>query len=438
MELKIIGKSVVPDRIVLFEGDTGGKSLVFSIKKINDGISIAGLTGYLEIERDGGGSDRFLLEKTVGEEEVYFTLEVNSTLTQTEDILSSQLSFENEDKSIVYKTKVFFIEVKYSVDGDSSFEQILPSVITSLENKLTEAVAECNDVKNSFDFDRNELENALQNNYQLKEVQELETESKEIVGAINEINEKVDNIEIERGSLASGVSYDNAVSQLESNNVQDAIDEVNDSAVKRYHPVTDYGTYFYGVDKNSGERVIIGDSALRPNGIVIREEDNHIRIPTGAPPKNNNAVSKQYVDDKSANALNKSGGTMTGALYLSGNPTSSNQAATKNYVDAYHSASETTISNSTYFDNSIKVIKCGKMVNLIYNGGIKPLSAGSYVTVGTLDSQYRPKYTIEVLPRAKSQYDKVQIGTDGVVKAYVQEAITAVNNFQFCVTYIVD
>ncbi len=193
MELKIISKSVVPDRIVLFEGDTGGKNLVFSIKKVNDGISVEGLTGYLEIERDEGGSDRFLLEKTFGEDEVYFTLEVNSALTQTEDILSSQISLENEDKSIIYKSKVFFIEVKYSVDGDGSFEQVVPSVITSLENKLTEAVSECNKIKESLDFDKEEIESTLKNDYQLKESQNLETESKEIVGAINEIFNELKN-----------------------------------------------------------------------------------------------------------------------------------------------------------------------------------------------------------------------------------------------------
>ena len=39
-------------------------------------------------------------------------------------------------------------------------------------------------------------------------------------------------------------------------------------------------------------------------------------------------------DIRDANALPKSGGTMTGALILSGNPTSNMGAATKQYVDA--------------------------------------------------------------------------------------------------------
>lgn len=38
-------------------------------------------------------------------------------------------------------------------------------------------------------------------------------------------------------------------------------------------------------------------------------------------------------DIRDANALPKSGGTMTGALILHGNPTTANEAATKQYVD---------------------------------------------------------------------------------------------------------
>ena len=39
-------------------------------------------------------------------------------------------------------------------------------------------------------------------------------------------------------------------------------------------------------------------------------------------------------DIRDANALPKSGGTMTGALILRGNPTAAKEAATKQYVDA--------------------------------------------------------------------------------------------------------
>lgn len=57
---------------------------------------------------------------------------------------------------------------------------------------------------------------------------------------------------------------------------------------------------------------------------------------SGAPTSNLHAATKKYVDDNIPDVsgkLDKSGGTMTGALTLSGAPTSNLHAATKKYVD---------------------------------------------------------------------------------------------------------
>ncbi len=146
MDVKIINRSVVPDRIVLYEGDRGSKNLVFYTTKVNDGVNVEVLNGYLEIEREDGNSDIFLLEKTIVDDLVYFTLPIGLSLTDTADVLSSQVVFENGDKSLSYRTKVFYIDVKYSVDGESSYEQVLPSVITQLETKLENAVETCENI----------------------------------------------------------------------------------------------------------------------------------------------------------------------------------------------------------------------------------------------------------------------------------------------------
>ena len=45
-------------------------------------------------------------------------------------------------------------------------------------------------------------------------------------------------------------------------------------------------------------------------------------------------TSKTYVDSANALKLNLTGGTLTGALTLSGAPTSNLHAATKSYVDS--------------------------------------------------------------------------------------------------------
>lgn len=158
MDVKIINKNVVPDRIVLYEGDRGSENLVFSSLKVNDGVNLEVLSGYLEIEREDGSTDRFLLDKTVADNAVYFTLPIGLTLTERAEVLSTQVTFENESKSIAYRTKVFYIDVKYSVDGEESYEQVLPSVITQLETKLENAVETCeNIVENGAEDIKNQV-----------------------------------------------------------------------------------------------------------------------------------------------------------------------------------------------------------------------------------------------------------------------------------------
>ena len=54
---------------------------------------------------------------------------------------------------------------------------------------------------------------------------------------------------------------------------------------------------------------------------------------SGAPTSNRHAATKKYVDDEDAKQLPLSGGTLTGALTLSGAPTADLHSATKKYVD---------------------------------------------------------------------------------------------------------
>ena len=63
-------------------------------------------------------------------------------------------------------------------------------------------------------------------------------------------------------------------------------------------------------------------------------------------------------DIRDANALPKSGGTMTGALILHGNPTTANEAATKQYVDTQKAqiASSLPTSGTALTGNRIYVV----------------------------------------------------------------------------------
>ena len=63
------------------------------------------------------------------------------------------------------------------------------------------------------------------------------------------------------------------------------------------------------------------------------DADNNRIKDLGKPLLESDAATKKYVDDQFGDLLSKSGGTLTGALTLSGPPTSNLHASTKKYVD---------------------------------------------------------------------------------------------------------
>ncbi len=159
MEGKIINKNVVPNKFYLCEEDVGGKSLIFSINAINDGVDVSLLTGYLDIIRSDETTDRLILTKTIGDNIVYFSTKVLNTLTLVGGFVDAQITFENEDKSIVYKTKKFIIEVEKSIDGYSSYDSTLPSVIVTVRDEVKKALDDCNDIKVHIDTAKNQIDN---------------------------------------------------------------------------------------------------------------------------------------------------------------------------------------------------------------------------------------------------------------------------------------
>lgn len=263
MDVKIINKNVVPDRIVLYEGDRGSENLVFSSLKVNDGVNLEVLSGYLEIEREDGSTDRFLLDKTVADNAVYFTLPIGLTLTERAEVLSTQVVFENESKSIAYRTKVFYIDVKYSVDGEESYEQVLPSVITQLETKLENAVETCeNIVENGAEDIKNQV--------------------------LQEVGSVVADSEL---SLDSDKPVQNKV-------ITEALDNKVESATYTT------GTYVYiRINGQDTARGALGMQIQNRNNIegfipVYNVLDGVGQLSSGVPTRDYACANKKYVDDK--------------------------------------------------------------------------------------------------------------------------------------------
>ena len=129
--------------------------------------------------------------------------------------------------------------------------------------------------------------------------------------------------------------------------------------------------------QNSGDGLYIG-SVVQPSGTAgarltgvaggaaafVKPDSQSVYVPVsvGSPTADKHAATKEYVDAAVAGApsggitqeqadaryLQLSGGTMTGALTLSGTPTSDLQASTKKYVDDQIKLNITDVINASY------------------------------------------------------------------------------------------
>ncbi len=158
MQAKIIDRNVIPNRFTFYESDINTTRLIFTVAKINDGVDLTDKTAYLNVERDDLSTDKIALEKTQTDSEIYFSMMVNDSITMKEGIVSAQISFENVQKTEIYKTNVFIFDVINSVNGNASFEKVLPSVIDELENKISNEVSYCENLKNQTDSIRQSVE----------------------------------------------------------------------------------------------------------------------------------------------------------------------------------------------------------------------------------------------------------------------------------------
>ena len=117
-------------------------------------------------------------------------------------------------------------------------------------------------------------------------------------------------------------------------------------------------------------------------------------------------------DIRDANALQKSGGTMTGALILSGNPTSNMGAATKQYVDAVQPTTSSSLppSGTALAANTIYTVSGvgtyaftapttgNKWAHGIFTAGTSPKITFSGTIIGKLPTfKANKKYEFDVL-----------------------------------------
>ena len=117
-----------------------------------------------------------------------------------------------------------------------------------------------------------------------------------------------------------------------------------------------------------------------------------LNLPLSAPNSNTQAANKKYVDDQissnisslSSSYVKKSGDTMTGALNLIGPPVSTNEAATKGYVDAcnVYSLNVTAITaNLTHANSVVGISNAAPITFTIPNNNTAPFVIGTNIVI---------------------------------------------------------
>lgn len=103
-------------------------------------------------------------------------------------------------------------------------------------------------------------------------------------------------------------------------------------------------------------------------------------------------------------------------------------------IDFYRKTEHYT--NSTYLDSVVEVVKCGRIVEVAYNGAAKKIDANSSTILFTLADEYKPPRSLWIPVRANVDV-WILINTLGEVSYYARAASTSLNNFQFNTTYII-
>lgn len=221
---KIIGKRVVPDVFEVYEKDVGVNGVSFSVSKVNDGVNFEDLKGFAHIDFESGKTDRAMLNKTVGETEITYVLPITKAITGEEGRHRIQLSFESEDLSVVYKTCIFSYVVCESIDGNLAFENLVPSVVNELEEKMEQTLIECNNLKDETVAAKGEVVTALSNVEELfSDVSNLKTETQNLNDDVLNTNNKVLSVE----SRVEKVENDILNTQLEVSSTNGRVGDLN-------------------------------------------------------------------------------------------------------------------------------------------------------------------------------------------------------------------
>ncbi len=153
MVITITDKQVTVPSLSVFRYDSKIDTLNFKMDRFYKETDLSEYDVFLKTLRADGFSDKIKLEKTVDENELTFSWEINSNDTLVEGELKAQISLELGDESIM-NTKVFTLNVNDSISGyegidDGYFEsaplfaefakkRFVDDIVTRVDEKITE------------------------------------------------------------------------------------------------------------------------------------------------------------------------------------------------------------------------------------------------------------------------------------------------------------
>ena len=136
MTVKISGKTVMLPACTVIEGECNVDDITFEIDKYYNEVDLSTMTAYANIERSDGTTDKITLDRFCIDDVVYATWTIDSSATAIPGELQVQISFVNEEGTVVFITEKFSLQVQSSIDAYTDLTQRDPNALYRLQQAM--------------------------------------------------------------------------------------------------------------------------------------------------------------------------------------------------------------------------------------------------------------------------------------------------------------
>ena len=141
MTAKISGKTVLLPSFTIMEGERMVDEIVFETDKFYNDIDLSALNAYVNIERADGTMDKISLETSVEDDVLTAVWTIDASATAVSGDLEAQISFANNDGTVVFATEKFTLKVDSSIDAYVDLTSRQPSALYALQQAMSNYVS---------------------------------------------------------------------------------------------------------------------------------------------------------------------------------------------------------------------------------------------------------------------------------------------------------